>query len=610
MDIRNIGQRISQLRKQSNMSQKELAEKLNISNKTISKWECGNGMPDIESLGKLANVFGITLDELVHFKAEPSPSVNPTPISSQEGIEAKPSRAMTSQKKSWLIALLITSGIIALITIIVLVCYFSFFQDKTETTRTNLLPQPPAQAPVIKSAGELDLDEENLVISYTVGYDVLQYSFNDEIQVGITDQWNLYQDVACTQIIQSKTVTLSAGNNVFYVCVENQAGKKTVYKAIIRRKPLYTATFNTQGGTSIAPVLVEEGELVPYKEPTRTGYIFNGWDYDFNKPITGNITINAKWKAKKITVVYYENDGSSTKSIQEITYGSQSTLFDKKTFTREGYTLQSWNTKADGSGTKYALGYTFNKFQASEDGLTLYAQWQVNQYSILATKNIQGAGQVYGDGSFDYGTTQKISAITNTGYKWLGWYSADGKQLIEPSQQWSLKVLACGQEYMAKWEAKKYTLTLDVNGGIPLADNTAQIEYDKRFTLSVPQRLGYSFEYWYMIEDGEEKIITDQFGNHHGYWEADEDCTLYAKWEIITYRIEYVLYGGELPKERPLGYTCESQEIVLLPPTKDGYRFTGWIGTDLSEKTLIVVIPAGSVGDRSYEATWEEITVE
>lgn len=63
MNNKQLGQRIAELRKQNNLSQKELAEKLCVSNKTISKWECGNGSPDFETMQKLANIFSISLDD-------------------------------------------------------------------------------------------------------------------------------------------------------------------------------------------------------------------------------------------------------------------------------------------------------------------------------------------------------------------------------------------------------------------------------------------------------------------------------------------------------------------------------------------------------------------
>jgi len=57
--------KIKSLRKEKNWTQKELAEKLNVSDKTISSWETGRTYPDIDSLIQLADLFDLTLDELI-----------------------------------------------------------------------------------------------------------------------------------------------------------------------------------------------------------------------------------------------------------------------------------------------------------------------------------------------------------------------------------------------------------------------------------------------------------------------------------------------------------------------------------------------------------------
>ena len=61
-----IGKNITRLRKIANMTQLELAEKLNYSDKSVSKWEQGNGIPDVRILMQIAELFGVTLDDLVH----------------------------------------------------------------------------------------------------------------------------------------------------------------------------------------------------------------------------------------------------------------------------------------------------------------------------------------------------------------------------------------------------------------------------------------------------------------------------------------------------------------------------------------------------------------
>ena len=65
MEQTKVGNLISKLRKKYNLTQTELGEKIGVSPKTISKWECGKGMPDIIFLKKISEIFNITTDELL-----------------------------------------------------------------------------------------------------------------------------------------------------------------------------------------------------------------------------------------------------------------------------------------------------------------------------------------------------------------------------------------------------------------------------------------------------------------------------------------------------------------------------------------------------------------
>ena len=58
-----------QLRKMNHMSQEELAEKVNVSRQTLSKWETGESVPDIEKCKLLAEIFRVTLDDLVRYES-------------------------------------------------------------------------------------------------------------------------------------------------------------------------------------------------------------------------------------------------------------------------------------------------------------------------------------------------------------------------------------------------------------------------------------------------------------------------------------------------------------------------------------------------------------
>ena len=60
-----FNEKLKMLRKQSNFTQEELAEKLYVSRQAITKWESGDGTPDIENLKQISIVFNTTIDELI-----------------------------------------------------------------------------------------------------------------------------------------------------------------------------------------------------------------------------------------------------------------------------------------------------------------------------------------------------------------------------------------------------------------------------------------------------------------------------------------------------------------------------------------------------------------
>lgn len=61
----SLGEKIKKLRKENNLSQEQLAEKLNVSRQAISKWEANKAYPDIENLILLRKIFDVTLDDLI-----------------------------------------------------------------------------------------------------------------------------------------------------------------------------------------------------------------------------------------------------------------------------------------------------------------------------------------------------------------------------------------------------------------------------------------------------------------------------------------------------------------------------------------------------------------
>ena len=65
MDQIKIGKFIAAMRKEKRLTQEQLGEKLGVTNKTISRWENGNYMPDVEMLALLSKEFGVSINELI-----------------------------------------------------------------------------------------------------------------------------------------------------------------------------------------------------------------------------------------------------------------------------------------------------------------------------------------------------------------------------------------------------------------------------------------------------------------------------------------------------------------------------------------------------------------
>ena len=72
MDCSRVGKLILELRKEKNITQKQLADKMNISDKTVSKWERGLGCPDISLLGKLSEILGVNIEKILLGTLEPN----------------------------------------------------------------------------------------------------------------------------------------------------------------------------------------------------------------------------------------------------------------------------------------------------------------------------------------------------------------------------------------------------------------------------------------------------------------------------------------------------------------------------------------------------------
>ena len=229
----------------------------------------------------------------------------------------------------------------------------------------------------------------------------------------------------------------------------------------------YTITFDTAGGSKIAPITQDYGtNITAPANPTRKGYTFKGWDKEIPETMPAeNITVKAQWEINQYTIAFDTNGGSEIATITQ-DYGTEITAPADPT--RKGYTFKGWDKEIP-------------KTMPAEN-ITVKAQWKINQYTITFDTN---GGSEIAPITQDYGT--EITAPDNPtrkGYTFKGW----DKEIPEtmPAENITVK---------AQWEINQYTITFDTNGGSEIAPITQ--DYGTEITApDNPTREGYTFIGW------------------------------------------------------------------------------------------------------------------
>ena len=361
----------------------------------------------------------------------------------------------------------------------------------------------------------------------------------------------------------------------------------------------YTLNGGTVEGTNPPTYTIESGAITLIN-PTKTGYRFVGWTGTDLTEATETATIpagsigdrsyTANWEIVNYTIDYDVADGSHTNPTEYNVLSEPIILADAS---RTGYTFLGWTGSNGDTPEKNVLIPT-----GSTGDLSYTANWEAITYTIGYTLN---GGTVEGENPVRYTiATDAITLInpTKTGYTFKGWTGTD---LTDKTMEVTIPAGSIGdRSYTANWEATEYTITIDAKGGTVEGTNPDKytIESDA-ITLINPTKTGYTFTGWTGTDLTEAtETVTIPAG-------SIGDRSFTANWEAIEYTIGYTLNGGTVEGENPGKYTIESDAITLINPTKTGYTFKGWTGTDLTDKTMEVTIPAGSIGDRSYTANWE-----
>ena len=320
----------------------------------------------------------------------------------------------------------------------------------------------------------------------------------------------------------------------------------------------YTITFDTNGGSEIAPITQDYGtEITVPDNPTRKGYTFKGWDKEIPETMPAeNITVKAQWEINQYTITFDTNGGSEIAPITQ-DYGTEITAPDNPT--RKGYTFKGWDKEIPEA--------------MPAENIKVKAQWEINQYTITFDTN---GGSEIPPITQNYGT--EITAPDNPtrkGYTFRGWDKEIPKTM--PAENITVK---------AQWEINQYTIAFDTNGGSEIAPITQ--DYGTEITApDNPTRKGYTFKGW-------DKEIPETM--------PAENITITARWKDTEKPTGEIIIGtnkwNEFLNELTFGiFFKDTQEVTINAVDNSGVVFVSYLVTDkeLSEAEL------NSLVFRAYE---------
>ena len=270
----------------------------------------------------------------------------------------------------------------------------------------------------------------------------------------------------------------------------------------------YTISFDTAGGSEIAPITQDYGTTINAPAaPTKTGYTFTGWDKTIPATMpAGDMTITAQWSINQYTISFDTAGGSE---IAPITQDYGTTINAPAAPTKTGYTFTGWSPELPAT--------------MPAENITVAAQWSINSYTVSLDPN---GGRVSPDAlSVTYLTAYgPLPTPVRSDYRFDGWYLGDEK--IEAQ---TVMTQAANHTLTARWTFQpsaivgpsRDTLTLETNGGSPIAPIHAARGTTLELSALQPEKSGFRFTGWYL-----DKALTLPVTSLR----LDGDQTVYAGW--------------------------------------------------------------------------------
>lgn len=398
-----------------------------------------------------------------------------------------------------------------------------------------------------------------------------------DVPVADTMDRNTLDANARTEIVmpaRAKTVyALWAVNPTLSYNVNTPAGSNAPGTPASRTVPYNTAASDTSGWTT-----GDTGKI--------PGYRFDGWNtapnggnkYDFNTPLTDNVTVYAHWIGNGYTVRFTGNGATGGNTPDQAFQYNIGQNLRRNGFTRDGYTFTGWK-RADNQQA-YGDGQWVTNLTTQPDGIvTMVAQWSANEAHIRYNPNPPAGKTAGGQGTPNWdGHTGDTPAIggngwTIDGYTFAGWTTnADGGGTkYAPGASWTANGTLT---LYAQWTPGEAGLTYDGNGATGGKTDPQNGVTDQK--VNVRQngftRDGYTFVRWDTQADCRGKAV-----NPGDKWTLQGSSTLYACWagnmQPLTYHGNGATGGNTAAQS---GKTGDELTTNANGFTRDGYTFVEW----------------------------------
>ena len=422
----------------------------------------------------------------------------------------------------------------------------------------------------------------------------------DSSQIGKTSRtfygWSANTDANDRDVPVGDTMDRNTLNANVRTEIVMPARAKTVY-ALWAINPTLSYNVNTPAGSN-APV-TPASRTVPYNTAAPDtsgwqtgdtgkipGYRFDGWytapnggnKYDFNTPLTNNVTVYAHWVGNGYTVRFAGNGATGGDTPDQAFQYNIGQNLRRNGFVRDGYTFTGWK-RADNQQA-YGDGQWVTNLTTQPNGIvTMVAQWSANEAHIRynpnppAGKTTGGQGTPNWDGHTGDTPTIGQNGWTIDGYTFAGWAtSPDGSGArYAPGARWTANGTLT---LYAQWTPGQASLTYDGNGATGGKTDPQNGVTDQK--VNVRQngftRDGYVFTGWNTQPDG-----MGQAWAPNAVWTLHGTGVLYARWRGNQQRLNYHGNGNTGGNtESQDGRTGDVLDTRANGFTRDGYEFVEW----------------------------------